>query len=77
MSKEQQEILIKAFISEKFQNAQEKGYSEAVKRIQNHLYQMGIWEESKEILKQFLLTYFGFLGDIETEFSNGELRRKR
>jgi hypothetical protein len=77
MNKEQQEKLIKAFITEKFLNAQEKGYSESVKRIQNHLFQMGVWEESKEILKEFLLTYFGFLGDVETEFSNGELRRKR
>jgi len=77
MTKEQQDKLIKAFIQEKFHNKQEEGYSETVKKIQNHLCQMGIWEESKDILKQHLLTYFGYLGDIETEFYNGELRRKR
>jgi len=77
MTNEQQEKLVRAFIQEKFNSVKEEGYSETVKRIQNHLAQMGIWEESKDILKQYLLTYFGYLGDEETEFYNGELKIKR
>ena len=76
MNQEQQNKLIYAFIQEKFSNAQEEGYNGTVKKIQNHLAQIGIWEESKDILKEYLLNYFGYLGDTETEFHNGELKRK-
>jgi len=84
MSKEQQEKLVKAFIQEKMYNCSVKNesgetinYGECVKRTQNHLSQIGIWEESKEILKQYILTCFHYLGDEETEFFNGELKRVR
>ena len=75
---ERETKLTEAFIVQKFKimrNQENMTISKMVERTMVHLWQLGIWEEAKNILKNYILEYLGFFEDAE--FINGEVRRKR
>lgn len=76
MSKEQFESMVNAFLAAKrAEVCSNNDFSVFVERASVQLNQLGIWEESKHLLKNYILMYFRFIEDAE--FCNGEVRRKK